>query len=65
MIHTILYYGRVGMNFQRLHELGGDFEIEKRDSGDCAEVASPSSKVDGIVVVAELRVNSGFVAVEG
>ena len=49
MIHTILYYGRLDLNFQRLRKLGDDFKIARPGSRDFTEVASPSGKVDGIV----------------
>jgi hypothetical protein len=49
MIHTILYYGRFDLNFERLHSTKEKFTVMRPDNKGFWNVESPSDKVDGIV----------------
>jgi len=48
-IHTILWLGRLSLNFQRLHEQKDNFTILRVEGKGTFPVDVPSEKVDGIV----------------
>lgn len=49
MTHTILYLGRLGLNFKRLHDDKRNFRILRPDNKGLLTVDRPSEKVNGIV----------------